>query len=153
MNSKLLPLVLLEADGGEPIEGITRYMKLVFLAQKEHLDREIYEYNPGQYGPFSKDLYDDIDKLEEEGFIERVDQTTAKGNDKQVYRLTEKGERTLRQARALPEEAFPEILDNLKDLKEEYNSMDLWDLLEYVYAEYPGMAENSVLDIPVGKAA
>ncbi|MFC7081200.1 hypothetical protein [Halorussus caseinilyticus] len=34
-----------------------------------------------------------------------------------------------------------------EDFVEEYNDRELWDLLEYVYEEYPRMAENSKLDI------
>ncbi|WIV67530.1 PadR family transcriptional regulator [Natrialbaceae archaeon AArc-T1-2] len=149
MNSKLLPLALLEVNDEEPIEGITRFMKLVFLAQEERLGRDIYEYVPGQYGPFSKELYDDLDKLERKEFVERVDEPTIKENDRQVYQITDKGRRTLRQAREIPDNDFPEAVESISELKDSYNSMDLWDLLEYVYAEYPHMAENSVLDIPV----
>lgn len=146
MNTKLLPLALLEANDEEPIEGITRFMKLVFLAQEETSLGEVYEYRPGQYGPYSKHLYDDIDRLEAKGFIERTNrETDGDKNDEQVYTLTEKGERALRHAREQPE--VPEPVGDLGSLKENYNSMDLWELLEYVYGEYPEMAKNSVLDI------
>jgi DNA-binding PadR family transcriptional regulator len=153
MNTKLLPLALLEANETEPIEGITRFMKLVFLAQQETLQEEFYEYEAGQYGPYSKSLYDDIDRLESRGFIERTDrETTDDKDDEQVYALTEKGKRTLKQARNRSD-AFPAVLEDLNDVKSRYNSMDLWELLEYVYGEYPEMARNSVLDIATGKAA
>ncbi len=153
MNTKLLPLALLEANETEPIEGITRFMKLVFLAQEETLQEEFYEYEAGQYGPYSKSLYDDIDRLEARGFIERTDRETADDkDDEQVYVLTQKGKRTLEEARNRSDE-FPETLEDLSDVKGQYNSMDLWELLEYVYGEYPEMARNSVLDIATGKAA
>ncbi len=153
MNTKLLPLALLQTNDEEPIEGITRFMKLVFLAQRETLQETFYSYEPGQYGPYSKPLYDDIDKLEAQGFVRRIDEPTDGDNDdKQTYVLTEKGERTLERARDCPESEFPEALDSLEAVKRRYNGMDLWELLEYVYGEYPEMAENSVLDISTGKA-
>ncbi|WP_210424028.1 helix-turn-helix transcriptional regulator [Halorussus ruber] len=128
-------------------------MKLVFLAQEETLQEEFYEYEAGQYGPYSKSLYDDIDRLEARGFIERTDRETADDkDDEQVYVLTQKGKRTLEEARNRSDE-FPETLEDLSDVKGQYNSMDLWELLEYVYGEYPEMARNSVLDIATGKAA
>ena len=153
MNTKLLPLAFLECNDEEPIEGITRFMKLVFLAQKEKVGEDFYRYKPGQYGPYSKSLYDDIDKLESEGFIRRRDKRTGDDkNDKQTYELTEKGERTLNRARELPGNDFPEAIEGLETVKSQYNEMDLWELLEYVYGEYPEMAENSVLDISTGRA-
>jgi len=153
MNTKLLPLALLEANETEPIEGITRFMKVVFLAQEETLSEEFYEYEAGQYGPYSKSLYDDIDRLEARGFIERTNRETAGDqDDEQVYTLTQKGKRTLEQAQKLPNDCT-ETVEDISEVKSQYNSMDLWELLEYVYAEYPEMAKNSVLDIATGKAA
>lgn len=150
MNAKLLPLALLESNDEEPVEGITRFMKLVFLAQREGLNRELYEYGPNQYGPYSKELYDDLDKLVASGFIERVSAKTGDGNEKQVYRLTQKGEKALKGARR--ENDLSELMEVTESIKSRYNSMGLWDLLEYVYGEYPDMAEDSVLDISPGKA-
>lgn len=153
MNTKLLPLALLEANEKEPIEGITRFMKLVFLAQEETLSEDFYEYEAGQYGPYSKPLYDDIDRLEAQGFITRSDtETTTNKENEQVYTLTKKGRRTLKQARTHRDTGFSDRLDGLSDIKSQYNSVDLWELLEYVYSEYPEMARNSVLDIATGKA-
>lgn len=153
MNTKLLPLALLDANDGESIEGITKFMKLVFLAQEEALPEDFYDYEAGQYGPYSKHLYDDIDRLEARGFVERRDEETdGNKSDEQVYTLTEKGRQTLERARTRSGDDLPTRLDGVEDVKERYNSMDLWELLEYVYGEYPEMARNSVLDIATGKA-
>ncbi|MFC7081199.1 hypothetical protein [Halorussus caseinilyticus] len=77
MNKKLLPLSLLRAADETAIEGITRFQKLVFLAQREELDEELYPFKAGKYGPFSKTLYDDIDRLVEEGFITQSSRETS----------------------------------------------------------------------------
>jgi len=57
------------AGDGEPIEGRTRLQKLVFLMQKrleeageDPLQSDDYEFIPYDYGPFSKELYDDLDE-------------------------------------------------------------------------------------------
>lgn len=147
MNKKLLPLAILELSSGDSIEGITRFQKLVFLAQREELGEEFYNFIPGSYGPFSKPLYDDIDKLVEKRFIQEETKPSARpGNqDKQVYTLGPKGHRALMQA----EESggTPFSIGQLEDLVSEYEQIALWDLLEYVYSEYPEMAENSNLHI------
>jgi uncharacterized protein YwgA len=51
-NQSLLPLALLYADGQRKIEGITRFQKLVFLAQEETDIEEKFEFTPDNYGPF-----------------------------------------------------------------------------------------------------
>lgn len=151
MNAKLLPLALLEANDEEPVEGITRFMKLVFLAQEEEeLGQEFYEYEAGQYGPYSKELYDDLDKLEARRFVEKVPEPTRAEKDKQVYKLAPKGKNALEGARESDD--LSELAEAVNHIKGEYNAMGLWELLEYVYGEYPEMAANSVLDISPRKA-
>lgn len=144
MNSKLLPLGLLAAADGETIEGITRFQKLVFLAQREVLEDTLYGFDAADYGPFSKDLYDDLDKLVAKDFVRRDEEQTQLRNTKQVYELTDKGGRALDNA---PESDRPSADDELDEVIREYDGMNLWSLLEYVYDEYPKMAKNSELDI------
>lgn len=72
-------LTLLYAPGksgehGEPIDGITRLQKLVFLFQEEKLEgilKDIgeYEYNPDQYGPYSRQLINELEELKSAGII------------------------------------------------------------------------------------
>ncbi|MFB6177024.1 MAG: PadR family transcriptional regulator, partial [Halobaculum sp.] len=76
MNSKLLPLGLLAAADEETIEGITRFQKLVFLAQREQSVESLYDFEAADYGPFSKELYDDLDKLVAKDFLSRKKEQT-----------------------------------------------------------------------------
>ncbi|WP_276280882.1 type II toxin-antitoxin system antitoxin SocA domain-containing protein [Halorussus caseinilyticus] len=147
MNKKLLPLSLLRAADETAIEGITRFQKLVFLAQREELDEELYPFKAGKYGPFSKTLYDDIDRLVEEGFITQSSRETSSSseNEKQVYMLQTDGEAAVENGVTGENERLSP--KQFEDFVEEYNDRELWDLLEYVYEEYPRMAENSKLDI------
>lgn len=151
MNKMLLPLTLLhESEAGE-IDGITRFQKLVFLAQEEGDIGEEYEFEPKGYGPFSKLLYDDIDQLVKEGFIEERREPTGRraDNDKQVYRLTEDGRQAVEHAAGDGDELdMPDELEtSVRETLEEYEQVDLYELLKYVYSEYPEMAKNSKLNI------
>ena len=145
MNKKLLPLAVLGFSTDHSVTGITRFQKLVFLAQNETVDETPYEFTPGSYGPYSTPLHEDITLLARRNFIserkERLSPHTKQNTS--IYELTEKGERALVRSLAtddpdIPQEAFDEIIPK-------YSEMSLWDLLEYVYAEYPNMAANSNL--------
>lgn len=146
MIRKLLPLAILEAAGDGKIEGITRFQKLVFLAQREQDGEQPYDFEPKDYGPFSKDLYDDLDLLVTNGFVDRSKEQTELGNEKQVYELTEKGRRAVERARKEDEE-FPINVTGAEQVLSEYGDMSLWKLLEYVYETYPSLARNSELSI------
>lgn len=144
MNEQLLPLAALAvAEDGE-LEGITRFQKLVFLAQRERDGAEPYEFRADDYGPFSPDLYDDIDRLVAADLIDYDERTTDIGNTKQVYSLTEKGRRAIDNSEG---NEFPVSEAELAALGDEFEHVDLWDLLEYVYTEYPRMARNSELSL------
>lgn len=144
MNEQLLPLAALAvAEDGE-VEGITRFQKLVFLAQRERDGAAPYSFRADDYGPFSPELYDDIDRLVAAGLIDEREDETEFGNTAQVYTLTEKGRRAVENSEG---EEFPVSEEELRRLGEEFEDVDLWDLLEYVYTEYPRMARNSELSL------
>lgn len=144
VNDKLLPLGILYATEGEELEGITRFQKLVFLAQRERDGAAPYDFRADNYGPFAPDLYDDIDRLVDAGFVDYHEDETQMGNTKQVYKLKNKGKRAVE--RSNPED-FPVDTSDLNSLNEEFSDRSLWDVLEYVYTEYPRMARNSELSL------
>lgn len=77
-NRKDLLLLLLGASGrepAEPITGVTRLQKYLFLLQEKYhwhekfgLERP-YQFEPYDYGPFDSQLYDDLALLENVGLI------------------------------------------------------------------------------------
>lgn len=146
-NPKLLPLAILDACDNEAVEGITRMQKLVFLAQREvdDVEKDTYKFEAYDYGPFSKDLYGDLDALVENGFVDSYEEETPDGNEKQIYEITEKGERLLEMYREALDEEIP--IDSLSELKKRYNRMPLLQMIKRVYDTYPEMAVNSKLDI------
>lgn len=146
-DRKILPLALMRANDEEPVEGRTRLQKMIFLTQKQLEDpdcfNEGYDYFPYDYGPFSKELYEDIDNLVEEGVIEEREETEEDGKKKYYYELTSEGKDTLEEK--LQEEGSDSILDKIDEIKSQYNKMDLSELLDKIYAKYPDFAEESVL--------
>ncbi len=144
MNRQLLPLAALAVTEDGRLEGITRFQKLVFLAQREREGAAPYDFRADSYGPFSQDLYDDIDRLVAAGLIDYDEEETDFGNTKQVYKLTQMGKNAIENS---SDDDFPVSVAELTTLGDEFESVDLWDLLEYVYTEYPRTARNSELSL------
>ena len=150
MHRKFLPLALMYVDDQEPVEGRTRLQKMVFLLQKELEKRDEltttgvkYEFVPYDYGPFSKDLYDDLDRMIEQRFVEDTEERLASGKVKYVYEIDAGGEDLVEsQSKELAEAA--DIVDLAREIKNQYNDVLLSELIEYVYSEYPDYAERSV---------
>ena len=72
-------MMLLAAPGvrgteGEPIQGTTRLQKLLFLMEHEAKLKptkgDDFDFTAWKFGPVSKELYDDLEKLENLGFLE-----------------------------------------------------------------------------------
>ncbi|MEZ3145188.1 PadR family transcriptional regulator [Halobaculum sp. MBLA0143] len=144
MNEQLLPLAMLDIAEDGRLEGITRFQKLVFLAQREREGASPYDFRADDYGPFSPDLYDDIDRLVDGDLIDYDEEETEFGNKVQVYTLTDMGRRAVENS---DEMDFPVPEGELEELGDDFEDVDLWDLLEYVYTEYPRMARNSELSL------
>lgn len=147
IDRELLPLALLYAEGGEEIQGRTRLQKLVFLTQKEFASAEdrlpgTYTYVPYDYGPFARDLYDDLDRLKDRKVIVEDPEMMEDDKIKYDYRLGPQADEYLAE---IPEERFEAALELAQKIKSRWNGEELPELLDYVYSEYPEYAENSVL--------
>lgn len=150
MHRKLLPLALISANDGDPIEGRTRLQKMVFLMQKELEKRDQsgavgldYNFIPYDYGPFSKELYDDLDAMIDQEFVEDTEEPLQSGKVKYIYEIEDGGE-DLVDSEAETSEDVDAIIQLAQEIKEDYNDMLLSELIEYVYSEYPEYAEKSV---------
>lgn len=148
-SPKLLPLALLALNEEGQIEGITRFQKLVFMAQKENpnLRTEPYDFESYDYGPFSKELYDDIDSLVRNGYISRSVDETGNGNEKHIYSITQKGRKYIRQILESDAGRDDLAVEELRQLKEEYNEMPILQLIRLIYNRYPSYAEDSKLEV------
>jgi len=181
LNRKDLLLLLLFSPGSsgeeaEPIDGRTRLMKLLFLLQfqvdfpvdKILESKSKYEFQPYHYGPFTKDVYNDLEFLENVGLIEfytkgiagEADQNEEEklvediviGEDKEDinlefkeegYRLTPAGS-TFVTEKLIPT-APEDLLRVIRELKGKFASLPLVSLLRYVYSKYPDYAQKSML--------
>ena len=118
---------------------ITALMKYVFLFQMEGNGgrRRLYHFVPYHYGPFSKEVYADLEALEQEGLV-RVEKDPEK----------EKTKITLADAAKI-EERLAVLPDDIKQdvavIIETYGDLDHATLLSTVYEKYPAYARKSQL--------
>ena len=160
-----LVLLLLRAGGSAKgsagrLDGITRLEKLLFLATEEEsisdLVTEPFVFKPYHYGPYSKEIYEAVELLEEAGLLvdERflgenqldeaeelaLDVADEQGVERR-FRLTEPGEKVA----DLLASRRPEAFRKLTEVKERYGELSLKRLIRYVYSKYPEYAEQSVI--------
>jgi hypothetical protein len=175
-NRKDFLLLLLAAPGcnedAEPVLGVTRLQKYLFLLQKEHAwDRQFhvvnpYSFEPYDYGPFDAQLYDDLVMLENAGFItSRPDGPEPSAENDESRRRDfdwatvdrevvpwETEDQVQRYALTERGRAFvgrydisQQDADLLTQLKRAWNSRPLQELLRWLYHEYPDWATNTRL--------
>lgn len=176
LNRKDIILFLLYASGlsgkkGEPIKGTTRFTKLLFLLKElYHIDKEIehyYSFEAYKLGPFTEEVYDDLDVLESIGLIEitakdfvevsgaietqeipgdllsymDADAISTQSYKQSEYRLTEEGWRI---AQKRYNEVSSSIKQAVEDVKRRFGSLSLVELLRYIYRKFPEMAKRTV---------
>lgn len=133
-----LILLLLYFDNKKTIDGITKMEKLVFVTQKEVLDKwkEIesskFDFGPDRFGPLSTEVYDELD------FLKSVQMV---GEEGKTYSLTDKGQRFIEQKvfSRIPEK----IRKDIEIVKTQHGRESLNDLLKYVYTNYPDYTVKS----------
>jgi len=159
-------LILLLLRAGETstssghINGITRLEKLLFLATKEQgIDKLVVDpfvFRPYHYGPYSKEVYEAVELLEEAGLVQeerflgenQLDEAEELALDvseelgvERRFRLTPAGEKVA----DLLASRTPEAFESLSSVKKTYGNLSLKRLIRYVYSRYPEFAEKSVI--------
>lgn len=127
-----LALLLLYFDGAAPINGMTKFEKLVFLSQKEVLEKwkelesSKFEFGPDRFGPLSTDLYDELDFLKSVQMVDSIDNN---------FKITDRGQRFVQN------KVFAKVPEHIRkaieSIKVKYGRESLEDLLKYVYTNYP----------------
>lgn len=140
-----LPLILTYANNGEPVEGRTRFQKMLFLLrERANFFEEGYDFIPHNYGPYSTELQNDIDDLIREGFIMSNFKTVEEGKIKYEYVITGGGasilEKILSNKSLDRKFKFSKVLELAEEIKHEVNNKDLSSLLADIYKEYPDFA-------------
>jgi hypothetical protein len=174
-------LLLLYLNNKEPIKSAVRLTKMMFLFNKEIVPRlrksgadidvkDLPNFQAYNYGPFSKDVYeqielfqsiefvkvinlyakdemDEADDWEEQAFIDELDSQASyvsRYDGKLMkYELLSRGELYVK-SRII--DAFTEEqLAILSDFKTRIVQTPIKVILKYVYTKYPDMTENSLI--------
>ena len=183
MNGKDLLLAFLYSPGvspqnNEPIVGRTKLTKMMFLFEKQIYPRffedtiqiELPVFEPYYFGPFSKQLFEDLsffesigmiestmtniplsaaDKVESAGVFDEDDEWSEASFDdvsKQYelsYALSQNGQKYVAE-KVWPSFTQPQI-DKLIAFKAQINKISLDSLLRYVYKQYPEEAKKSII--------
>jgi len=144
---KLLVMKILDENDQHKIEGRTRLQKLVFLAQKESTSDlpSTYTFVPYDYGPFSANLLDEVEALNDSGYVEEREVRGPHGK-KYIYELTDEGEEAVLEELAGLERNDREAIEQTAGFVEGmFSDTPISRLLEHVYNNYPKYAEESVL--------
>lgn len=169
-----LLMMLLAAPGNkgqtaEAVQGTTRLQKLMFLLEHEAGIRTTtgpdLDFSAYKFGPVSKELYDDLEKLENLGLLASdpvaeaseteldeyglafddlmgEEKAASEGTfEEKRYRLTDKGIQWL--SKRIDLQKDKEVLDKVRRVKAKYSGLSLQDLLHHVYTKYPDMTTAS----------
>ncbi len=179
-NRKDVLLLMLYSPGkgdspNEPVAGRTRLTKMLFLFKKEALkpfrkgtkisDENFYEFFAWNFGPFSRDVYDDLTFFELRGFIQKdstevetypeaaaewdrwLDMSRSDSDDELLseyddaeFSLTTKGTEF---TESLYVSLSNEQKKLLKAFKAKLVSSPLRAILQYVYTTYPESTTKS----------
>lgn len=126
--------LLLQGEGNQrynkPVVGRTRLIKELFVLKMAYGLKEIeYEFIPYWYGPFSPEVYADLEELKHDGVLD-----AREGAGGEVFSLTPAGVRTAQETVAGFASA---VLERIRDCKERFNPMPFEDFVAYVYERWP----------------
>jgi hypothetical protein len=182
ISTKDFLLTLLYSPGkyeavNEPITGRTKLTKMVFLFERElqktfftdYISVKLPDFEPYNFGPFSKELFDDLSFFLSIGLIfaeeTLIPISSAEENEIEIgfdddwvnasfdeseheevemkYSLSPQG------VQYVEDSVWSEYSDSqkskLKKFKAQINTISLDTLLRYVYNKYPEFAKNSLI--------
>jgi uncharacterized protein YwgA len=137
--SKDYLLLFVNAPGGQyPLDRIRTMKGMFLLSQEASIGlANLYEFRAYDWGPFSTDVYRDLDVLLTDGLI-ATDQDIR--HRYETYRVTSLGEQ-----RATGLDIPDRVRQKIGELKALATSMSFLDLLEHVYERHPEYARRSKL--------
>lgn len=115
--------------------------KLFFLVNEnvaKQAGRSYFDFQPYDYGPFDKEVYRELEQLDERGLVE-ITNPDSRGN--RAYRLTNEGSRAAREAFDGLEEP---IQNYIGETVEFVRNVPFDELVSAIYQAYPDMKKNSV---------
>jgi len=132
LRSLIIPYLVYQASKikGRPVY-MTELMKYLFLLQKEYNINLAYNFEPYKYGPFTPQLYKDLEELKD-----RIEVKEVKDNV----------DKSLITSKELPQ-VNQDIANAVNDLINRFGNKDLKELLSYVYKKYPEYTVKSELNL------
>ncbi|HUQ78582.1 MAG TPA: hypothetical protein VM427_06905 [Patescibacteria group bacterium] len=123
-----------------PMEPL-KVMKGMFLVTRRGGPSlsDLYEFEPYDYGPFTRDIYRDLDSLRDDGLVAEA---AVPGRSWRTYRPTEAG---IERALALQKVADAAERTTLDDAHRFVATRTFLRLLRDIYAAYPDFAVNTVV--------
>jgi hypothetical protein len=136
-------LLLLFDGAAQPLDRVRIQKSLFLFAERSKASSsEKYAFVPYHYGPFSFDIYPDLDRLVAQGLLRLEVETTSTSPR---YALTGAGVSAVEELRPA---APPERLALLHSLREWVTERSFRALLNDLYRLYPLYAVNSIFQRP-----
>ncbi len=132
----LLDRDALGASGPEELDPV-RIQKGTFLLSKRGPARELYDFSPYDWGPFSSAIYADLAALARQGYLS---EHAVPGRTWSTYRVTSRGHE---RAAGIATQIGPGAVGWLRQAREFLTTRSFAQLLRDVYAMYPDYAVNS----------
>jgi uncharacterized protein YwgA len=133
-------LVGLGASDGA-VHTPVQIQKLLFIVDKKasrYLSGPHFSFVPHYYGPFDRQIYSDLENLEEQGLVDVVSDRSVSWKK---YRLTRFGQI---EADKVLEEIDPAVRQFLESASAFVRKLSFAQLVSAVYKAYPEMKVNSV---------
>jgi len=142
---QLVPLALLYEADDHRIEGRTRFQKLAFLLQERLAEEgvDLYEFIEYDYGPFAKELYEDLEMYQRKGLVEMEKTPTFSGNSRYDYELTNDGVSSFEDL-VDSKDTAQTVQETAREVTAEYGGWSIRRLLDFIYKEHPRFQEKSV---------
>lgn len=126
-----------------PLNTKQRLQKYVFLLDEDLGDKySLYTWNPYEYGPYSEQLEQDIEDLDDKGFVSIKTQQTLGGDTRYNYRLTRNGRDALEDVLGLGDD-FSEMMEHVEHLIAEHGDTPISNIICTVLADYPEYRNNA----------
>jgi uncharacterized protein YwgA len=113
--------------------------KLLFLIDSEIpklVEGPVFDFQPYDYGPFDKSVYETLEQLTGEGLVEVTSRSRYRS-----YRLTDKGQQ---EGATILASMDRRGSNYIKQVSKFVRSLSFEDLVSAIYKAYPGMKVNSV---------
>ena len=138
MDRKQLMLAALAPAEGS-LHRPVQVQKLFFLIDRnipQSVNGPHFNFQPYSYGPFDKAVYEELEAMQVEGYVDIVPDVTWRS-----YKLTSIGQQIGDELLAtLP----AEVQDYIKTISTVVRRLSFTQLVSAIYKEYPEMRRNSV---------